>query len=228
MKRLAIVTTHPIQYYAPIFKLLQERGKMAVKIFYTWGEASTEKYDPGFNKTIEWDIPLLEGYEFEWVKNVSKKPGSDHFNGIVTPWLVEQIATWQPDAVLFFGWAYNGHLKAIRFFKNRIPVFFRGDSTSFDQSRGIKGLLKTILLKWVYKHIDHAFYVGTNNKAYFKQYGLKDKQLSFAPHAIDNDRFGADKHEDAILLRQELGSLKMMFLFCLRENWKIKNHQYYC
>ena len=82
MKRLAIVITHPVQYYSPIFKLLTKAGKIKLKVFYTWEKSSALKYDPGFGKDIEWDIPLLEGYEYTFVKNVSKKPDSNHFNGI--------------------------------------------------------------------------------------------------------------------------------------------------
>ncbi|PZQ98737.1 MAG: glycosyl transferase family 1, partial [Flavobacterium psychrophilum] len=56
--------------------------------------------------------------------------------------------------------------------------------------------------------IDHALYVGTNNKQYFLKHGLKESQLEFAPHAIDNERFsnGADVfEEEALKWRQELG-----------------------
>ena len=205
MKKLAIVTTHPIQYYAPVFKLLYERQNISVKVFYTWGERALDKYDPGFDKKITWDIPVLDGYPYEWVLNTAAEPGTHHFKGVINPELTNQLNRWHPDAILFYGWAYNGHLKAIRHFKNKIPVLFRGDSTLLDEKSGLKGIFKSIFLKWVYKHIDHAFYVGTNNKAYFKRYGLKDDQLSFAPHAIDNERFASDKSEDAILLRQKLG-----------------------
>jgi glycosyltransferase involved in cell wall biosynthesis len=205
MKKLAIVTTHPIQYYAPVFKLLYERQNISVKVFYTWGERALDKYDPGFDKKITWDIPVLDGYPYEWVLNTAAEPGTHHFKGVINPELTNQLNIWHPDAILFYGWAYDGHLKAIRHFKNKIPVLFRGDSTLLDEKGGLKGTLKSIFLKWLYKHIDHAFYVGTNNKAYFKRYGLKDDQLSFAPHAIDNERFATDKSEDAILLRQKLG-----------------------
>lgn len=65
MKRLAIITTHPIQYNAPLFKLLTQRNNITIKVFYTWGKSVLEnKYDPGFKKNIEWDIPLLDGYGF--------------------------------------------------------------------------------------------------------------------------------------------------------------------
>jgi len=204
MKKLAIINTHPIQYYAPVFQLLNQNKKISIKVFYTWGEAALKKYDPGFGKVINWDIPLLDGYPYEWVINTAKHSGSHHFKGIITPGLTAQIAAWNPDAALVFGWAYQSHLQAIRYFKNKIPVYFRGDSTLLDEQKGIHSVLKTILLKWVYRHVDHAFYVGTNNKAYFKKYGLKDDQLSFAPHAIDNERFGAKRTTEALQLRQKL------------------------
>jgi len=202
--KLAIITTHPIQYYAPVFKLLQQRGLVDVKVFYTWGEGSQQKHDPGFNKTVNWDISLLDGYPFEWVKNISKTPGSHIFKGVINPELVEQIKKYNPDAILVYGWAYHGHLKVLRHFKGKIPVYFRGDSTLLNEKRGLKSLAKLLFLRWVYSHVDRAFYVGINNKAYFRYYGLKEKQLSFAPHAIDNARFEADRTRDAQQLKSSL------------------------
>lgn len=205
MKKLAIISTHPIQYYAPVFQLLHKRRQIDIKVYYTWGEASVKKYDPGFDKKIQWDIPVLSGYHFEWVNNVAKDPGTHHFNGIQTPGLIEQVNRWQPDAVLFYGWGFSGHLKALRYFKGKLPVFFRGDSTLLDEQHGAQSLAKNMLLKWVYRHVDHAFYPGSNTKAYFLKYGLKEKRLSFAPHAVDNARFAEDRSAEAVVVRKNLG-----------------------
>jgi glycosyltransferase involved in cell wall biosynthesis len=204
MKKLAIIITHPIQYYAPVFQLLHQRQQISLKVFYTWGESVLNKYDPGFKKNIEWDIPLLNGYSYEWVKNTSKDAGSHHFEGIVNPELIQRITAWHPDAILVYGWSYNSHLKTLRHFKDKVPVFFRGDSTLLDEEKGLKALFKAFFLKWVYKHVDQAFYVGTNNKAYFKKYGLKDDQLRFVPHAVDNNRFAEEQKDEVALLKNEL------------------------
>ncbi|SDQ00422.1 Glycosyltransferase involved in cell wall bisynthesis [Mucilaginibacter sp. OK268] len=203
--RLAIIATHPVQYYAPVFKLLAESPDMEIRVFYTWGEKAIEKFDPGFGQKVDWDIPLLQDYDFEWVSNTASDPGSHHRNGIINPGLIDQMNQWQPNALLVFGWAYHSHLKAIRHYHHKLPIYFRGDSTLIDVKPGIRAFLRSVFLKWVYRHIDHAFYVGTNNKTYFKKYGLKDKQLTFAPHAIDNERFSADRYEEALKLRQSLG-----------------------
>ncbi|HEY0244010.1 MAG TPA: glycosyltransferase family 4 protein [Mucilaginibacter sp.] len=204
MTKLAIITTHPIQYYAPIFKLLHKRNVINLKVFYTWGQTATNSYDPGFNRKITWDTPLLGGYPYEWVNNTSVNPGSHHFKGIINPGLIAQVNNWQPDAVLIIGWAYHSHLRALHYFKNKIPVYFRGDSTLLNKTSKIRDIIKSIFLRWVYNHIDHAFYVGSNNKDYYRKYGLKDKQLSFAPHAVDNDRFKMERSAEAAQLRASL------------------------
>ena len=193
MKKLAIITTHPIQYNAPLFQLLNERGNSQIKVFYTWGkQVAEEKYDPGFGKNIGWDIPLLEGYEYEWVENISKEPGSHHFKGIDNPRLVGSIESWNADALLVYGWSFKSHLKAMRHFYGKISVFFRGDSVVLSTSNSLKNKIKSIFLKWVYSHIDKALYAGTRNKEYYLKYGLRADQLIFCPHAIDNDRFMED------------------------------------
>lgn len=204
MKKLAIITTHPIQYYAPVFQLLHQREEIAIKVFYTWGEQSQQKYDPGFRKEIAWDLPLLEGYSYEWVLNTAKDAGSHHFNGIVNPELIRQIKDWQPDALLVYGWAYRSHLKAMRYFKGKVPIFFRGDSTLLDRTSGIKNRLKKRLITWVYRYVDRAFYVGDQNREYFLAHGLRPDQLIFAPHAVDNKRFSKAREAEVALLKKQL------------------------
>src|SRR4051812_28847575 len=125
MKKLVIITTHPIQYNAPVFRLLTERKKLLVKVFYTW-EKGAERFDEGFGKSFKWDIPLLDGYEYTFVSN-----NGDHKKGfwdVKNPTLIEEVEKWNPDAVLIYGWNYRSHLKAMRHFKGKIKVFFRGDS----------------------------------------------------------------------------------------------------
>lgn len=196
--RIAIVTTHPIQYNAPWFRLLSQQQGVEVKVFYTWEASQTiAKYDPGFGRVVEWDIPLLDGYEHSFVKNVSANQGSHHFKGIDNPTLNKEIEQWGAEAVLVFGWAYKSHLSCMRHFKGKIPVLFRGDSTLLDETGGVKQIIRRLFLKYVYTNVDYALYVGTNNKAYYRAHGLKEKQLVYVPHAIENERFADSSGEHA-------------------------------
>ena len=207
--RLAIVTSHPIQYYAPIFQALARSAVLHPRVFYTWSQtADAAVADPGFGRAVTWDIPLLEGYEFEFVPNVSKRPGTEHFRGLQNPGLNRAIETWQADAVLVFAWNSESHLGAMRYFKRRIPVFFRGDSTLLDRGPIWKRALRRIVLRWVYSHIDVAIAVGSNNRDYFRWSGIPDERIAFAPHAVDTRRFGDAEgvhSERAAQWRNELG-----------------------
>ncbi len=210
-RKIALISSHPIQYNAPLFALIAKEPDIELLVFYTWGKESLgPKYDPDFGKEIEWDIPLLEGYNYTFLKNTSKDPGSHHFKGIINPSLNKEIQAWCPDVVWVWGWAFDSHLKALIYFKGKLPVWFRGDSTLLDEPKGfsIKKLARRIILTWMYRHVDKVFYVGTHNKAYYKKHGLKETQLIYSPHAIDNNRFSdpnGDLTKKAFEWRKELG-----------------------
>ena len=218
-KRLAIITTHPIQYNFPLFRTLAERQNIEIRVFYTWGKAALEnKYDPGFGKVVEWDIPLLQGYDFQFLENTSVQPGSHHFKGIINPDAVREIDKWQPDAILLYGWSFKSHLQLMRHYKGKIPVFFRGDSTLLNDQSAVKSLIRALFLRWVYSFVDKVFYVGTNNKEYFRRSGVRESQLILAPHAIDNGFFQEKNgyyEQEAKDWRRSLGIEEdaMIFLF---------------
>ncbi len=217
--KLAIIVTHPIQYYAPLFRDLAK--ELDLMVFYTWSQSQGKVLDKDFGIERQWDIPLLEGYNFRFINNISKKPSSHHFKGIITPTLIQEIKNWQTDALLVFGWNFHSHLQVMRYFKGKLPVIFRGDSTLLDEPKGFsfRKMLRRIALTWVYRHVDYALYVGKANKAYYLAHGLRENQLIFAPHAIDNERFSVFSEEGKAFVE---GTRKMLgirpedsvFLYC--------------
>jgi glycosyltransferase involved in cell wall biosynthesis len=209
MIRLAIVSTHPIQYYAPIFQALARSQILAPRVFYTWSQtADAAVTDLEFERSITWDIPLLEGYESEFVPNVAERPGTHHFRGLRNPGLIQAIESWRADAVLVFSWNSESHLRVMRHFKSKIPVFFRGDSTLLRQAPWWKTIARRVVLGWIYRHIDVAIAVGSNNRDYYRWCGVPEDHITFAPHAIDTERFSDPdgSHErHAAQWRHELG-----------------------
>lgn len=192
-RKLAIVTTHPIQYYAPVFRALAADARLDLRVFFTWSQANDDTlFDPGFGTSVKWDIPLLDGYAHQFVRNVAMRPGSDHFRGIRNPTLIDEIEAWRADALLVYGWSCQSHLQAMRHFKGRIPVLFRGDSTLLHESPWWRAFLRRAFLRWVYAHIDMAIAVGSNSRDYFAWCGVPPRKIAIAPHSIDTVRFAAD------------------------------------
>jgi len=191
--KLAVISTHPIQYYAPVFRALAAYDALDLRVFYTWSQAADGAlYDHGFGARVQWDIPLLDGYAHQFIRNVAKRAGSHHFHGIRNPSLIDEVQDWRPDAILVFGWNCHSHLQAIRHFKGRIPVLFRGDSTLLDRSSWWRSLLRRGFLRWLYSHVDAAIAVGSNNRDYFAWCGIPRERIAFAPHSIDTLRFASD------------------------------------
>ena len=227
MKKLAVVITHPIQYNVPWLLRLREMH-IQVKVFYTWEQAGTGKvYDRGFGKEIEWDIPLLEGYEYTFVKNTAYRPGVNHFWGIINPGLIGEIESWEPDSLLVFGWNFHSHLQCLRYFHNKIPVYFRGDSVLIHEKRGLRKIARRLFLTWVYRHVDYALYVGKHNQSYYLKHGLRPSQLVFSPQAIDIERFSSPDDQYKALAatwKKELGipSSHLTILFAGKVT-KVKN-----
>ena len=187
--RVVFIISHPIQYYVPILTGLVERGNIDLKVFYTWGEQSINKFDPGFNRVVEWDVPLLEGYSYEFLNNTAQDSGTHHFNGIVNPDIIQRIEEYNPDKIVVFGWSFKSHLEVLKYFKGKVPIFFRGDSHLLTKQSLVKRLIRKLYLNRIYRNVDFPIAVGTNNKEYYKWVGIKEKNIFFAPHAINESRF---------------------------------------
>ena len=189
MSRLAIIATHPIQYYAPWFAYLEKHSDLSIRVFYLWNPEATNSVDPEFEQRIVWDIPLLEGYRYELLENRSRFPGTHHFLGINTPSLGPRVRAFRPDAVLLTTYNYFGVLSFILGRQTRVPMLFRGDSHRLLPRTGAKEWVRQKLIASVFSRFSAALYVGNSNREYFRIHGVPDRRLFFSPHAIDNARF---------------------------------------
>jgi glycosyltransferase involved in cell wall biosynthesis len=209
LKKLAFIVSHPIQYHAPLYRLLGRRTDVEIRVFFTWHGGDQDQVDHGFKKKMAWDIPLTEGYQYEVVPNTSHEPGTHHFFGLRNPSLVASVLAWQPDAVHLTGYAYASHLQALRSLPRRgVPVLFRGDSHLLDERRsGPRWLLKRSLLHAVLRWPSAFLYVGQANREYYCAFGVPESKLFYCPHSIEVTRFAEPEErleQEATAWRKDL------------------------
>ncbi|HYF53874.1 MAG TPA: glycosyltransferase family 4 protein [Salinarimonas sp.] len=189
---LAIITTHPIQYYSPWYRYMAQQAGIPLRVFYLWDFGVTEKKDEGFGQAIRWDVPLLEGYDFEFVPNVSANPGTQHFGGIDNPSLKDRVLAANPSAVLMMAYNYKGLMKFIwQWPTRRAPLLIRGDSHRIIPQTGPKALLRRMAIRTIFSRFSAALSVGAANRDYFLHHGFAPNRVFFSPHTVDNDRFMA-------------------------------------
>jgi len=209
MKKLAIITSHPIQYYAPWFRYLAQQADFNIKVFYLWDFGVTQQVDAGFKQPLQWDIPLLEEYDYEFVPNVSSDPGTHHFRGLQNPSLLQRVRDCQPNAVLLMCYNYASLYRFIwSWDTHQAPLLFRGDSHRLIPSTGIRAWAKQQAITQIYRRFAACLYVGKANYGYFRYHGVSPQKLFFSPHAVDNDRFFNQAEvalQQAMSWKQELG-----------------------
>ncbi|MES2922351.1 MAG: glycosyltransferase family 4 protein [Verrucomicrobiota bacterium] len=207
--RLAIVLSHPVQYYSPWFRHLAARPELDIKVFYLWDFGVKETTDRTFQTSFVWDIPLLEGYAHEFVPNRSQDPGTHHLRGLDNPGAVEAVAAWKPDAVLLFGYAYQTHLRLILSRRlARVPFYFRGDSHELCPANGWKPKVSRFLRSLLFKRFAGFLAVGEANASYFRTSGVPESKIHRVPHCVDNARFqaaAAQAEIEATEWKRELG-----------------------
>ena len=201
--RLAVVVTHPIQYYTPWYRQIAATGAVALRVFFLSDHGVRPALDRQFGQAFAWDTDLLAGFEHEFVPNASTVPDVSRFGGLHNPTLRARLRVWEPDAVLLFGYAYRPHLSLLT--RPPAPVIFRGDSHLL--AGPPPSLLKRLALRTVYSRCTAFLPVGTANEAYFRRFGVPESRCFRAPHCVDATHFRVTpgRLAEAAALRASLG-----------------------
>jgi len=208
--KLAIVVSHPIQYYSPWFRWLSLHAGIHLKVFYLSDWGLVESRDPGFGQNVRWDTDLLSGYEHVFIANRALRPDTVSFGGMVNPGLPLALASWEPDAILLFGYKSPSLLAALAWARLAgVPVLFRGDSHLLGGRR--LSAKAEALLSTLYAQCSVFLAVGKANSRYFSSLGVPAHRIIRCPHCVDADHFDPTR-EDGADARNALELRKLMGL----------------
>jgi len=206
--RLAVVVTHPIQYFSPWFRQIASCEQIALKVFYLWDPDIGGGVDRGFQVSVRWDVPLLSGYDYEFVPNKSLRPGTDRFMGLWNPALAARVREFRPNAVLLQGYNFATLLHFIfNWDSHGAPLIFRGDSHRIVKRRALAESIRRSLISRVFRRFAAFLYVGSANRDYFRYHGVPDAKLFHSPHAVENERFCSEARAAASAAQEWRDSL---------------------
>jgi glycosyltransferase involved in cell wall biosynthesis len=221
--KVAFLLSHPIQYFSPLLELLAKQDDIALKVYYCSDHGVSQKIDKEFERIVTWDIPLLEGYKYEFIDNASSNPSVTSFWGLINLGIFTKLRQDKPDILIVHGWGYFTHWFAISVAKLfGIRVWLRGETPLKQEiaQKKDKNIWRTYLYKYfLFKGIDKFLYIGSENKKFYNHFGIRDNNLIFAPYCIDNQRFTNSYNSiktQRNSLREKLGiaDITKVFLFC--------------
>ncbi|GAB1397093.1 hypothetical protein MASR1M65_18720 [Saprospiraceae bacterium] len=156
--------------------------------------------DAGFGTAIKWDIPLLEGYQSEFLKNWrSSGPLTNSFFDVFNPSVITKLWKTKHKIVVVNGWSYSSNWLVFIFGKLfGKKIWMRAENPLHKELTKSPKLLfiKKIILKHIlFKlFIDKFLYIGSQNKAFYQFYGVNEEsRYIFTPYAVDNKQFQTEK-----------------------------------
>jgi len=186
---LAIVTSHPIQYQAPLWRSLAAAG-VKFEVWFLTPHAVEPSFDREFGRTFAWDTDLLTGYSHRFLP---VQPGwrLDRFRGIKLGRSWSSLLSESKVSSLWLeGWRFSALWQAAHAAHDMgIKLLLRGETNDLQPRRGPAAWLRSSLLRWHFSRFDHFLFIGSANRRFYEKHGVSSAKLVPAPYAVDNDRF---------------------------------------
>ena len=184
--RLAILASHPIQYFTPIYRRLAEERGLDVEVMYYRDFGVRPQFDRQFARPIVWDTDQLAGYRHRFLRNVS--PVTDTFNPLhaINPGAFTRLLRGY-DALWVNGYTYPSNwLAAIAGKLRGTKLLLRSDLRLYHRKvRRWYHVPRDIVLRAWIRAADAILYVGQANRQAYEHYGARPHQLFFTPHSVD-------------------------------------------
>ncbi|MCA9052365.1 MAG: glycosyltransferase family 4 protein [Planctomycetaceae bacterium] len=172
----------------PLFQHLARQLDVEIKVFYCCDWGVREYTDSGFGKSFAWDIPMLDGYESEFLP-IRRRPRSLSFFEMDNPEVGSRLSEFQPDAVWVHGYTHRTSWRVLRWARGRARVLYFGDSELLS-ARGVGSrAMKRIVLPRYFARCDGFLTIGDNNEAYYRHYGVPAEKFHRGSFPIDVTRF---------------------------------------
>jgi glycosyltransferase involved in cell wall biosynthesis len=192
--RLGIFVTHPIQYFAPIWRALAAAPDLDVLVHFFSDHSVRGRIDPGFGVPVAWDVPVLDGYRHRFV---GRQSGGAAPRSAGLPDARRYVDRRTFDVVMIHGYMHRFERQVVRAARaNRVATLMRGEFSDVPRQRvpsAIKTRLRDRYLRWFYGHVDRFCFIGEEARRHLTRRGIPPGRLFFAPYSIDTALFEAQR-----------------------------------
>jgi glycosyltransferase involved in cell wall biosynthesis len=228
--RLAVLNSHPIQYFGPMYRRLAQEPEIDLTVFYCSRQGVDDYVDAGFEKSIRWDVPILDGYRYKFLSNVRGRAAMDGPLSLINPAIVGELFSRRYDALWLHGYIYaSDWLGLVAANLSKTPVFYRSESSLTYDARVKRPLhirlIKPRLLKWLFGRMDRFLAIGSLNREFYLSHGVERERIHHVPYTVDNAYFQSRSSEfrarrDEIRSAMGIAPNDVVFLFAAKMNSK--------
>ena len=157
--RVFLVSSHPVQYAAPLFRRYAADPRLDVTVAYCSLQGAEPGVDPEFGVEVAWDVPLLDGYPWVHPPNRALWPSLRGFWGLVNPGLWRTVVRGDFDIVVCYGYrALSFWIAALAAKVSGAALVLTTDAHTLGPRDGArwKVPVKRLVLPWVFRLADAA------------------------------------------------------------------------
>ena len=193
-KRLAVLITHPVQYFQPVFAALALDPRLELLVVFGCDHGIQISHDPDFGLAFAWDCSPTAGFPHVFVSNAPLRDLSRWQKALpLAQRACQHIRSFQPDRVLVF--AYTPifiTLCTLLLRQAGLCLMLRADGTDRAFPRNwLKGLLKDVVLRFWYGQFEAVFPIGGDSNDHFARLGVPSHRRHPVSYAV-NTAFFAD------------------------------------
>ncbi len=190
--RLGVVFTHPTQHHGPLWRKLSEQPGLSLKVLYLSAENQGSGDSFLGEKAKAWDVDLLGGYSYEYLKDLSNKVPTKRTKTVISPALLSQVKPQNFDAIFMQSFVnYSYRITAALCKLRGIPLIMQNDASIMSDGRYSRARLiaMAFLYPWMNNLADYWLSCGDHNEVHLRHYGVADHKIVRGCHPVDGDRF---------------------------------------
>ena len=224
--RVLAVSAHPVQYMSPIFRRMAAHPALDLHVAYCSLRGAEAGHDPEFGATIQWDVPLLDGYS--WSKVPNRGSGGESFFGLFNPGMWKLIRCGNFDAILCF----TGYPCATFWIAraaaslSRTAFLFGADATTLTplDGRMWKRGVKRVVWPLLFRLADQVIVPSSGTRELMLSLGLPNDRVTLTPYSVDNDWWihkSAEVDRASVRAAWGASAADAVILFCAKlQPWK--------
>lgn len=150
------------------------------------------RFDPGFGRSVSWDIDLLGGYESEFL-DTYKGQRLDSFWWLrLKHGFGRALRGMGADVLWIQGWQVAAYWQAVfEAWQAGTEVWLRAETNTRSKAGSGGQIFKRPLLREFLRRVDRFLYIGEANRQFYLEQGIAEGRLAQAPYCVDNARFAA-------------------------------------
>ncbi len=192
--RLGVIFTHPTQHHSPLWRRLAQEPSLKVKVLYLSNQNVVQgSGDPELGAKEPWDVDLLSGYDYEFMKDLNGKVSPKVKSSTLALDLGLQLTRENFDALWLSSFVSWSHRYAFFLCKMRgIPIISQIDATVMSETGYYSLWYKTflsIVYPFLFRLTDYWLTIGNHNEIYLRHYGVDETKMTPAPYPFDRIRF---------------------------------------